>query len=112
MGGATIVEILLSVLVVAVSVATYLGAARAGKNQAAGAVADVEAKAYQRAEVIYQDAIDTLVKHVERLKDQSETLEMEVNKLHRSNSDLLEQVSSLRIAIVKYQAQLAKLDIT
>ncbi|MGH7240489.1 MAG: hypothetical protein ACREHG_10575 [Candidatus Saccharimonadales bacterium] len=104
MGGSLIVEILLAVLTVAVAVGTYLGAARAGKAQASGVLADVDAKAYERARESYESAIATLVEHVERLKVQLEQIETEVEQLHKSNRDLLGQVEDLQIANSRLQA--------
>lgn len=96
MSSATIVQILLALLTVAVGVGTYLGAGRAGRLQASGTLADIDAKAYERAKMIYESAIDTLQEHVTGLREQMSVLDREVAKLQSTNRSLIIQVSELQ----------------
>lgn len=92
MSAQVVVEIFLGLLTVMVAVATYLGAARAGKTQASTAIAQIEADAYNRARGIYEAAIDQLEEQVARLQTQVNGLEEEVTKLRKSNRDLRRKV--------------------
>ena len=96
MSSATIVQILLALLTVAVGVGTYLGAGRAGRLQASGTLADIDAKAYERAKMIYESAIDTLQEHVTGLREQMSVLDGEVAKLQATNRSLIAQVTELQ----------------
>jgi len=96
MDSATIVQILLAVLTVAVGAGTYLGAGRAGRLQASGTLADIDAKAYERAKMIYESAIDTLQEHVTGLREQMSVLDTEVVKLQSTNRSLIAQVTELQ----------------
>lgn len=92
MSSQVVVELLLGVLTAMIAVATYLGAARAGKSQASTAIAQIEADAYNRARAIYEAAIDQLEEQVTRLQDQVDNLQEEVNLLRVSNRKLRQKV--------------------
>lgn len=112
MDGATVVEILLAVLTVAVGVGTYLGAGRAGRMQAAGTLADIDAKAYERAKMIYESAIDTLQEHVTTLRGQMGVLDEEVAKLQVTNRSLILQVSELQVTNTQLTHQVTELQLS
>jgi|SRR5690242_5680539 len=96
MSSSVIVEILLAVLAAMVGLGSFVGANRAGRLQATGTLADIDSKAYERAKVIYESAIDTLQDHVLTLRDQMKTLDSEVAKLQATNRSLIQQVSELQ----------------
>ena len=96
MSSSIIVEILLAVLAAMVGLGSFVGANRAGRLQATGTLADIDAKAYERARVIYESAIDTLNDHVVNLRAQMKSLDEEITRLQATNRSLIQQVSELQ----------------
>lgn len=89
MTDATIIEILLAVLAVAIGVGSFIGATRAAKAQSDVAIVNIDAQAYERAQQIYESAISTLERRVTYLETQVETL-------NKANDELSREVASLR----------------
>ena len=96
MSSSIIIEILLALLAAMVGLGSFVGANRAGRLQATGTLADIDAKAYERAKVIYESAIDTLQEHVLILRDQMKNLDAEVTRLQETNRSLIQQVSEMQ----------------
>ena len=85
----TLIEILLVILAGIVGFIAYLGTKRADKAQAEVAVVTIDAQAYERAQQIYESAIETLEKRVAYLETQ-------VNKLIAQNEEQATELLSLR----------------
>ena len=109
MDGSTVVEILLAVLTVAVGVGTYLSAGRAARLQSTGTLADIDAKAYDRAKGIYESAIDTLQEQLGNLRTQMGTLDAEISRLQETNRSLMRQVADLQVTNGQLTVQVAEL---
>lgn len=109
MGGTLVVEILLGILTVFVTVATFLGASRAGQRQATGTLADIDAKAYDRAKGIYESAIDTLEDQITHVREQMAMLDAEVEKLQNTNQSLIRQVFELQATNRSLTVQVSEL---
>lgn len=98
MTDATLIEILLAILALAIGVGSFIGATRASKAQADVAIVNIDAQAYERAQQIYESAISTLErrvtsleKQVEILQNKNDEMSTEVSRLRRENAQLRER---------------------
>ena len=110
MSASVVIEVLLAILSVMIGVGSFLGASRAAKFQATPALAEIDAKAYERAKQIYESAIDTMDEQIKRLHVNIDELNKEVTTLRRTNSDLISEMQEMRITNMRLENRLKRLE--
>jgi peptidoglycan hydrolase CwlO-like protein len=95
------IPICLGIITAAVTVSAFRLSTGANKTQAKAATAAVDAEAYDRAQKIYEGAIDTLkgqvsdlTLQVDRWRESNQSLEREMIRLRNSNNELSRQLAN------------------